>query len=57
MYILIFEELLMRQEYQSVPNVTPPSGEHTENYKRKLNPSDIKLPLGYNITLIYSHKD
>jgi glucose/arabinose dehydrogenase len=39
----------MRQEYQSVPNITTPSDKYKENYKRKLNPSDIKLPLGYNI--------
>lgn len=39
----------MRQEYQSATNITTPSGEHKESDKRKLNPSDIKLPLGYNI--------
>lgn len=38
----------MRKQDQ-YPNVTEPYGESKEEYRRKLNPSDIKLPPGYKI--------
>lgn len=38
----------MRRQRQS-PNSAPPSSENKEKYKRKLNPSDINLPLNYAI--------
>lgn len=39
----------MEKINQSVSNMNTPSSEYKEQYKRKLNPSDIKLPLGYSI--------
>jgi len=39
----------MRRRRQLTPNITTPSSEYKEKYKRKLDPSDINLPLGYKI--------
>lgn len=39
----------MVREEKSYHNMTTPNSESNKNYKRKLNPSDILLPLGYNI--------
>lgn len=56
----------MRQKEQSIPNMSVPSGqtnistpssEGKEKYKRKLNPSDIKLPPGYNIEVFAKELD
>ncbi len=51
----------MVREEKSYHNMTTPNSESNKNYKRKLNPSDILLPLGYNIDVFaeglrYSYK-
>ncbi|MCB2288525.1 PQQ-dependent sugar dehydrogenase [Clostridium sp. CS001] len=57
---------MIKEEQQSIPHITTSSGEasvsessseHKEKYERKLNPSDIKLPLGYEIDVFAQDLD